>query len=57
MRREEGGPVTAYMLFDLEDLFGLTDRHPKRQITDAIYDKKIRLPSACWPRLTVPPWD
>ena len=57
VRREEGGHVTTYTPFDLEDLFGRTVRPPKRQITKAIYDQKIRLRSACWPRLTVGPSD
>lgn len=57
VRIESDGHVTTYAPFGLEDLFGLIVRPNKRQITKAIYDKKVQRWSACWPRLTVLPWD
>jgi uncharacterized protein len=57
VRMELDGRVTTYAPFGLEDLFGLIVRPNMRQITKAIYDKKVQRWSACWPRLTVVPWD
>lgn len=57
VRMEPDGQVTTYAPFGPEDLFGLILRPNKRQITKAISDEKAQRWSACWPRLTVVPWD
>jgi uncharacterized protein len=57
VRMELDGHLTTYSPFGLEDLFGLIVRPNKQQITQAIYKEKVQRWSACWPKLTVVPWE
>lgn len=57
VRMESDGKLTVCAPFGLEDLLGLIVRPNKRQVTKTIYDKEVERWSACWPRLTIVPWD
>lgn len=45
-----------YAPFGLNDLFAMTARPNKRQVTKKIYQEKVDRWSRNWPRLTVVPW-
>lgn len=51
------GKPQIYAPFGLDDLFTMTARANKRQITQAIYEKKVRRWRQHWPELTVIPWE
>ncbi|MCB0014922.1 MAG: nucleotidyltransferase family protein [Anaerolineales bacterium] len=42
--------------FGLDDLFSLTVRPNKRQVSQAVYEAKCERWQRCWPRLTILPW-
>lgn len=53
------GPVglDIFAPFGLTDLLGCAVRANKRQITREIYEAKVGRWRACWPALTILPWD
>ncbi len=51
------GRPEIYAPFGLADLFAMTARPNKRQITAGIYEKKVARWRRHWPELTVVPWD
>ena len=51
------GEPAIYAPFGLGDLFAMTARPNKRQITPEIYEKKVMRWRRHWPELTVVPWD
>jgi hypothetical protein len=57
LRRNADGEYKIYAPFGLNDLFGLTVRANKVQITKEIYEKKANRWIAIWPELTVIPWE
>lgn len=57
MRRQAGGEWKVYAPFGLDDMFSLTVRANKVQITKEIYENKANRWKAMWPALTVIPWD
>ena len=54
--RLENNELRVYAPFGLNDLFGMIVRANKAQITEEIYNQKIRKWSAKWPSLTIVPW-
>jgi uncharacterized protein len=55
--RNEGGQFTVNAPFGLDDIFSLTVRPNKRQVTKEIYMQKATRWKEIWPKLTVIPWD
>ena len=51
------GEKIVHAPFGLEDLFSMTARPNKRQITKEIYEEKVTRWLRLWPSLTVIPWD
>ena len=51
------GEPEIYAPFGLDDLFAMTARPNKRQITQAIYENKVRRWRRHWPDLTIIPWE
>ncbi len=51
------GKPEIYAPFGLEDLFAMTARPNKRQITPEINEKKVRRWRRHWPDLTIIPWE
>lgn len=56
LRMEAAGVLKLYAPFGLEDMFALTIRANKAQITEAIYYQKANKWSKNWPTLNVIPW-
>jgi len=54
--RLENGKLKVYAPFGLNDLFGMTVRANKAQITEEIYMRKVEKWSSKWPELTIIPW-
>ncbi|MBB6733883.1 nucleotidyltransferase family protein [Cohnella sp. CBP 2801] len=57
MRMNPNKEWKVYAPFGLSDLFSLTVRANKVQITEEIYERKINRWKAIWPGLTVIPWE
>jgi hypothetical protein len=51
------GGLHVFAPYGLSDLLGLIVRPNKKQITQAIYDAKVKKWQAKWPGLRVVPWD
>ena len=51
------GGLHVFAPYGLSDLLGLIVRPNKKQITQAIYDAKVKKWRAKWPGLRVVPWD
>jgi len=49
--------LDLYAPFGVDDLLSLIVRPNRRQITRDIYLAKLRRWQACWPVLTIVPWD
>ena len=49
--------LALYAPFGIEDLLALIVRPNRRQITRDIYCAKVACWRACWPALTIIPWD
>lgn len=56
LRLEKSGEVKVYAPFGLEDMFALTIRANKTQITEAIFYQKATKWSKNWPMLSIIPW-
>jgi hypothetical protein len=52
-----GGALHVFAPYGLSDLLGLIVRPNKKQITQTIYDAKVKKWQAKWPSLRVVPWD
>ncbi len=50
------GLFRVYAPYGLDDMFQMIVRANKRQITEEIYNNKIRRWKECWPELKVIPW-
>lgn len=57
VREKAAGGLEIYAPFGLNDLFSMTVRANKRQITKEIYERKVRDWLQKWPGLHVIPWD
>jgi uncharacterized protein len=57
VRVDDQGSFDVYAPYGLNDLFGLMVRPNKAQITEEIYLAKARRWQACWPSLTIVPWE
>ena len=57
VRLEDDGFLAVYAPYGLNDLFGMTVRPNKVQITEEIYLAKVKRWKACWPGLTIVPWE
>ena len=55
--RKEGSHCHIYAPFGLNDLFSMTARPNKRQVTRKIYEDKVNRWRINWPKLTVVPWE
>ena len=55
--RKNGSYRHVYSPFGLGDLFSMTARPNKRQITRNIYEDKVNRWKKNWPKLTVVPWE
>ncbi len=55
--RLEAGALNVCAPFGIDDLMGGIVRPNKRQITRAVYDKKVARWCTLWPELTYLPWD
>jgi hypothetical protein len=49
--------LDLYAPFGVDDLLAMTVRPNRRQITRDVYLAKVRRWQACWPALTIVPWD
>ncbi len=56
VRRSAGGSLEVYAPFGLEDLFASIVRPNKRQVTRAIYERKVERWARTWPHLRICPW-
>jgi hypothetical protein len=56
IRYDDDGSFAVYAPYGLNDLFGMTVRPNKVQITEEIYLTKARRWKAYWPGLTIVPW-
>lgn len=55
--RKIGNERTVYAPFGFDDLFSITARANKRQITKEIYEAKVNRWTQHWPSLRVIPWN
>jgi hypothetical protein len=54
--RKENEDYIVFAPFGLDDLLGLIVRANKAQITEEIYNSKVKRWTKCWPDLKVIPW-
>ena len=55
--RPTGEAIECYASFGFDDLLDLVVRPNKRQVTRAIYDRKVARWKALWPMLEIVDWD
>lgn len=57
VRTARDGGLDVYAPFGLRDLFDMIVRPNRRQVPRRVYEEKAARWAACWPRLTLCPWN